>query len=145
MNHSKSSLPRPFLIGFDAEITTPMRPERSLAGPWMCALALAALVGLSPATAQAQQADGSVPDVPDASVGQGGADQGQEEGDDISRVPTNCQASSDCARGFVCKGGRCTYVGYRVAEQGCLLGVNGAVVLAGMGVALFGASRRRRR
>lgn len=145
MNHSKSSLPRPFLIGFDAEITALMRPERSLAGLRRCALALAALVSFFPIPAWAQQADGSVPDVPDASVGQGGADQGQEEGDDISRVPTTCQASSDCARGFVCKGGRCTYVGYRVAEQGCLLGANGALLLAGVGVALFGVGRRRRR
>ena len=146
MNHSKCSLPRPFLIGFDEGMNALLSPNRSSASLWVGALALAVLASLCPAAAFAQQADGSIPDVPDASVGQGGTDQGQEEDDNITRVPTTCQSSSDCARGFVCKGTRCTYVGYRVAEQGCLLGANGAAaVLVGVGVALVGLSRRRRR
>jgi hypothetical protein len=96
-----------------------MRSPNSSAALKVCALALAALASLTSAVAWAQQADGSVPDVPDASVGQGGSDQGQEEGDDPTRVPTTCQDSRDCSRGFSCKGGRCTYVGYRVAGRRC--------------------------
>ncbi|HLL55154.1 MAG TPA: hypothetical protein VK447_16480 [Myxococcaceae bacterium] len=85
--------------------------------------------------------------VPDASVGQGGADQGQEDDEGgTGQVASFCRTSQDCSKGFGCKGSRCVYVGYRNAEEGCLLGVN-ATTGALMGLVLIGARglRRRRR
>jgi len=72
-------------------------------------------------------------DVPDGSVGQGGADQGQEEDDTTGHVATSCLDNRDCSKGFSCSGRRCVYVGYREADQGCVLGLGaGTAVAAGL-------------
>jgi hypothetical protein len=82
--------------------------------------------------------DGSLPD---ASVGQGGADRDNPEGEQgADRVATSCRASRDCNQGFTCQNGRCNYVGYRKGERvGCLVGADGA------GIAIIALSRALRR
>jgi hypothetical protein len=107
---------------------------------FLYALGVALLAWLPPAAAWSEP-DASVPDAPDASVGQGGSDQNQQEGDDITgRVVTVCNDTRDCTRGFSCRSNRCVYVGIREAEQGCLLGFQGVAVLLGIALAM---SRRR--
>jgi hypothetical protein len=88
--------------------------------------------------------DGGVLDAPDASVGQGGADQGQEEDDGTGTVALFCQKPSDCSKGFGCQGRRCVWVGYRNAEEGCLLGLD-ATAAALLGLVLVGTRGLRRR
>ncbi|MHB8877118.1 MAG: hypothetical protein ACYC8T_25765, partial [Myxococcaceae bacterium] len=92
--------------------------------------------------------DASLPDAevfdaaePDASVGQGGADRDTQENEDsVGRTQLFCRSSKDCDRGFTCKVGRCTYVGYRRADNGgCILGVDAATFFLGLGLA-FGRS-----
>lgn len=103
------------------------------------------LLALSPALALAQDAGGEFlldASVPDASVGEGGADRDQQEAEDqTGRVPTVCRESDDCAAGFSCQGTRCVYTGVRRATGGGCLGAAPAVII------LFGAGlavRRRR-
>jgi hypothetical protein len=112
---------------------------------------LTALLGLclgAPAVAWAEdggtEEDGGISSTPDASVGEGGADRDNPEGEDgVGRVVTNCRSSSDCTPRFSCTQGKCRYTGVRDANRvGCLLGPEGALVLAGLG--LVSVWRRRR-
>src|SRR5512145_3130734 len=68
--------------------------------------------------------DGGVSSAPDASVGEGGADRDNPEGEDgVGRVVVNCRSSNDCSPRFTCQQGKCRYSGVREAERvGCLLG-----------------------
>lgn len=113
---------------------------------------LACLPLLLPAVSLAQSADDAgVPDggiripLPDASVGEGGADRDNPEGEDgTGRVNAVCRSTSDCSPRFTCQAGTCRYTGVREAERvGCLLGPEAALVLVGLaGVA---APRRRKK
>ncbi|WP_224244677.1 MXAN_6627.5 family MYXO-CTERM protein [Hyalangium gracile] len=87
--------------------------------------------------------DGGVSMTPDASVGEGGADRDNPEGEDgVGRVVVNCHSSNDCSPRFTCNQGKCKYSGVREAERvGCLLGPEAALVLTGLGLV---AARRRR-
>jgi hypothetical protein len=90
-------------------------------------------------------ADGGVLDqVPDASVGGGGADRDNEENEDGVGQPGGvCLSSRECAARFGCVEGRCRYVGVRQAERvGCLLGPQDTLAVVGLGLLL--ALRRRR-
>lgn len=84
-------------------------------------------------------ADPDVPDptmVPDASVGQGGAQQGNEESD----TTTMCTSDRDCDRGLKCDHNKCTWQRYRQATfSGC-----GGKALATLALSLVVAGRRRR-
>jgi hypothetical protein len=94
----------------------------------------------------ADEEDGGISlPVPDASVGEGGADRDNPEGEDgVGRVVTKCRTSGDCSPRFSCTHGQCQYTGIRDAERvGCLLGPEAAVVLVGLGLAA--AWRRRGR
>lgn len=85
-----------------------------------------------------------VPDamVPDASVGEGGADRDQQEGEDsVGRVPTTCRDNDDCSTGFSCHQTRCVYTGIRRATGGGCLGAAPALLL----VATVAVIARRRR
>lgn len=78
--------------------------------------------------------------IPDASVGQMGAETSQEMED--GKINTVCAASRDCERGFSCAQGRCKYVGYRIATQpGC----TGASALLAFPLMAFWRWRRRQR
>jgi hypothetical protein len=108
---------------------------------------LAILLGLGlflPHRAMAQDADAGVPQAPDASVGEGGADRDNPEGDDATgRVVVNCRGNNDCSPRFTCRQGTCRYTGIREAERvGCLLGPETAALLVGLGLAVV--LRRRR-
>jgi hypothetical protein len=77
------------------------------------------LLGLLLVGTTVQAADGGVDaglELPDASVGMGGADHGSEEND-----PNNaCASDRDCDRGLACRAGTCVYRPYRDAiNQGC--------------------------
>jgi len=87
--------------------------------------------------------DGGISASPDASVGEGGADRDNPEGEDgVGRVVVNCRSSSDCSPRFSCTQGKCRYSGIREAERvGCLGGTEAAVVVVGLG--LVAAWRRR--
>jgi MYXO-CTERM domain-containing protein len=109
---------------------------------------LTAAIGLglgAPFVARAQQGeeDGGISTAPDASVGEGGADRDNPEGEDgVGRVVVNCRSSNDCSPRFSCNQGKCRYSGIREAERvGCLGGPEAAVVLVGVG--LVAAWRRR--
>lgn len=84
----------------------------------------ALLILVAPGVAIAQAPDGGANpdggfDVPDGSVGEGGADRDNEEAEDrTGRVPTVCSESYDCAPGFACRDRRCVYIGIRKAEGG---------------------------
>lgn len=113
-----------------------------------CLPAVLLCLGLAvPALARAQDAgaqeDGGVSSRPDASVGEGGADRDNPEGEDgVGRVVVNCRSSNDCSPRFTCNQGKCKYSGIREAERvGCLLGPEAAVVLTGLG--LVAVWRRR--
>ncbi len=83
--------------------------------------------------------------LPDASVGEGGADRDNEQGDDTTgRVVTVCDRASDCSPGFSCSQGRCTWIGVREAEGGFGCGDTGAsaAMLLPLGI-FFGFVRRR--
>jgi hypothetical protein len=68
--------------------------------------------------------------VPDASVGEGGADRMNQEGED---TPANgpCLSSKDCERGFSCVSNRCVYTGVRTAG-GCAGGTGALLLSAGL-------------
>lgn len=86
-------------------------------------------------------------DAPDGSVGEGGADRDNPEGEDSTgRVPSTCIQSLDCAPQFRCQNGRCTYVGYRDAEGGlgCGCASTTAPPLLMLAAGLTFAARRRR-
>nr|AYM52319.1 hypothetical protein [Hyalangium minutum] len=95
------------------------------------------------AHAQTGGGDGGTSSAPDASVGEGGADRDNPEGEDgVGRVVVNCRSSSDCSPRFSCNQGKCRYTGIREAERvGCLGGPEAVMVLAGAGLAV--AWRRR--
>ncbi|WP_395810419.1 MXAN_6627.5 family MYXO-CTERM protein [Archangium minus] len=119
-------------------------PTRSMLSRLTLFLAL-----LLPVAARAQ--DGGLPDsgilydVPDASVGNGGADRDNPEGDDSTGRPGGaCRTSGDCAARFSCSQGTCRYTGVRQAERvGCLLGPEDTLAVVGLGLVV--AARRRRR
>lgn len=95
--------------------------------------AVAALLLAAP-TAFAQD----LPDasLPDASVGQGGADRGSEE----NETGGPCLDSRDCEGGFTCQAGRC--VPGAVKTAGC--GGTAALGVLATGVGLTLVRRRRR-
>lgn len=102
------------------------------------------LLALSPAAAWAQDAGGFDFDasIPDASVGEGGADRDQQEAEDqTGRVPTVCQDSEDCASGFSCRDRRCVWTGVRRATGGGCLGGGSAMLI--FGTAFVSRSRKR--
>jgi hypothetical protein len=107
------------------------------------ALTLALLL---PLAVQAQDAGtpdaGSVYDVPDASVGNGGADRDNEEAED-GRPGGACRGNTDCPARFSCTQGACRYTGIRQAERvGCLLGPEDSLAVVGLGLGLLVARRR---
>jgi hypothetical protein len=73
--------------------------------------------------------------LPDASVGQGGADRDNEEGDGEGSM---CVDSSTCAAKLECVGGRC--VPRKVTTIGCGSAGEAALALGALGLVL----RRRR-
>lgn len=95
------------------------------------------------AHAQTGGEDGGTSSAPDASVGEGGADRDNPEGEDgVGRVVVNCRSSADCSPRFNCSQGKCRYTGIREAERvGCLGGPEAAMVVVGVGLAV--ALRRR--
>lgn len=94
---------------------------------WPLFLLLGAFLWISPANAQPEPGDGD-PDageeLPDASVGEGGSERDNPEGEDrTGRVQTDCRISDRCAAGFQCVKGECVYTGFRDAEgPSCALG-----------------------
>jgi hypothetical protein len=103
---------------------------------------------LLPLASRAQDAGlqdaGSVYDIPDASVGGGGADRDNPEGDDSTGRPGGtCRSGADCAARFSCSQGQCRYTGIRQAERvGCLLGPEDTLAVVALGLVL--AARRGR-
>ena len=81
-----------------------------------------------------------VPDpsmIPDASVGQGGAQQGNEESD----MAPACTSDNDCDRGLRCVQYKCTWQQYRQATfRGC---GGKAMAVAAIGLVFFARRRRR--
>ncbi len=110
------------------------------------ALGLALLLPLAVRAQDAGTRDaGSVYDVPDASVGSGGADRDNEESED-GRPGGACRSSTECPSRFSCTQGTCRYTGIRQAERvGCLLGPQDSLAVVGLGLGLAVAARRRRR
>lgn len=112
----------------------------------VCLLSLVALLSTAPLAALAQAGDGGEDagvdggelDVPDGSVGVGGADRdGEEQEDSTGRAASKCATQSDCSPGFTCVERRCRYVGPTDAEgSGCLLGAQGALFLGGVALML---------
>ncbi len=84
-----------------------------------------------------------VPDpsmIPDASVGQGGAQMGNEESDSQS----TCMSDRDCDRGLKCEKFKCTWQQYRQATfSGCGAGKALAVLSLGFGAVSVQRLRRR--
>ncbi len=82
-----------------------------------------------------------VPDpnmIPDASVGQGGAQQSTEEADSS----TTCFSDSDCDKGFTCEKAKCRWHQYRNATfVGCGGRALGLLVVGA--VVAFGRRRPR--
>jgi hypothetical protein len=110
------------------------------------ALALALLLPLAGRAQDAGLPDGgSVYDLPDASVGSGGADRDNPEGNDSEGRPGGaCRSGADCAARFSCTQGQCRYTGVRQAERvGCLLGPEDTLAVVALGVVV--AARRRGR
>ncbi|QRN98672.1 hypothetical protein JRI60_06395 [Archangium violaceum] len=110
------------------------------------ALTLTLLLPLAGRAQDAGNPDaGSVFDVPDGSVGGGGADRDNPEGDDSTGRPGGaCRSSVECASRFSCVQGQCRYTGIRQAERvGCLLGPEDTLAVAGLGLVV--AARRRGR
>lgn len=110
-----------------------------MASSFLRACLLAVMLGLGPG---ASAEDGGGSSVPDGSVGEGGADRDNPEGEDSTgRVTVNCRSTSDCSPGFSCTAGRCRYSGLREAERvGCLLGPEAAIGVLALGIL---AARRR--
>jgi len=98
------------------------------------AAVVAVLLWAGVAFAQGQTPDASLPD---ASVGQSGADQNSEEADTNS---TPCLSSNDCDGAFTCSNGRCVPAPVRKAT-GC--GGGAAGLLGMVGVAALVRARRR--
>ena len=74
-------------------------------------------------------AQADLPDagLPDASIGEEGAERGSEEQDTSSNATTICLSSSDCDRGFQCIASHCVYRRFRDAtEEGCVCSAPGA-------------------
>jgi MYXO-CTERM domain-containing protein len=122
-----------------------------MVSPTLRTYLLAVMLGLGLGTslsARAQQdggEDGGSSSPADAgSVGEGGADRDNPEGEDSTgRVVVSCRSSSDCSPRFSCTQGKCRYSGVREAERvGCLLGPEAALGVVGLG--LVAAWRRRR-
>jgi hypothetical protein len=84
--------------------------------------------------------------LPDASVGEGGADRTGEESQDSTA--SECAFDRDCDRGTACVGGRCVFRAARAASTspGCGAVPSGAVLsaLAALLVALAVRARRGR-
>ncbi len=80
----------------------------------------------------------SLPDasLPDASVGQGGADHTSEENDPSGP----CLASTECDHGLQCVNGRCVPQGIRDATFSC----SGAAPVVPLALAAAALGRRRR-
>ncbi|AKQ63350.1 hypothetical protein A176_000262 [Myxococcus hansupus] len=121
----------------------PMFPSRSVLRSRLQCL-VACLPLLLPAAALAQSDGGLDAGLPDASVGEGGADRDNPEGDDSTgRVNTSCRSTRDCSPRFSCDNGLCQYTGVRkVDQQGCVLGAEAALVIVGL--AAVGGYKRRR-
>jgi hypothetical protein len=87
-------------------------------------------------SAPALAADGGTADggdeTPDASAGNGGAE---------DMMGGACMLTRDCTSGFACVGGRCKYVGYQQASSGC----NAAPGAALLGLATALALLRKKR
>lgn len=83
--------------------------------------------------------------LPDASVGEGGPDRDNPEGEDgTGQVATVCRSTRDCSPRFTCQEGTCRYTGVRQAQTtGCLLGPEAALLIVGL--AAVAAPRRKRR
>lgn len=110
------------------------------------ALALLLFLPLAVRAQDAGLADGgSVYDLPDASVGGGGADRDNPEGDDTTGRPGGaCRSGADCAARFSCSQGRCRYTGIRQAERvGCLLGPEDTLAVVALGLVLVARRRGR--
>ena len=122
---------------------TPRSPRRT----WpLLALSLVLLLPLVGLAQDAGSGDGgSVYDIPDASVGTGGADRDNPEGDDSAGRPGGtCRGSGDCAARFSCLEGRCRYTGIRQAERvGCLLGPADTLAVVGLGLVVLARRRGR--
>nr|AYM53908.1 hypothetical protein [Corallococcus coralloides] len=88
---------------------------------------------------------GIVIGLPDASVGEGGADRDNEEGEGgAGRVNTVCRSTRDCSARFTCQDGTCRYTGVRQAKtHGCMLGPEAALFIVGL--AAVAAPRRKKR
>ena len=97
----------------------------------------ALLIGVA---AFADEDGGQIPDasLPDASVGQGGADRDNPESDE-DMTPTTCQFDRDCSSNFHCLSGKCTYAGPR--QIGGCFGGSAALAIPAVGLLLV---RRRR-
>lgn len=85
---------------------------------------------------EGQTARADAPDVPDASVGTGGAEHSSEENDGTNQV---CLDSSQCDMRTSCVKGRCVPTATRTAS-GCGGGGTAALLFAG---AVVAATRRR--
>ena len=110
------------------------------------ALTLALLLPLAGRAQDAGVPDGgSLYDLPDASVGGGGADRDNPEGEDSAGRPGGtCRSSAECATRFSCTQGQCRYTGIRQAERvGCLLGPEDTLAVVALGLVV--AVRRRGR
>jgi hypothetical protein len=95
------------------------------------------------ADAGSEDAGGIYIPLPDASVGEGGPDRDNPEGED-GHLPVTCSRSGDCAPRFTCQQGTCRYTGVRQAERaGCLLGPEAALLIVGL--AAVAAPRRKKR
>ncbi len=100
-------------------------------------LLLSACLVFAPA-ASADGLDASLPSIPDASVGSGGADMNGEE-NDTNNLP--CSSSSQCNLRSSCVQGRCVPGAVRTAA-GCG-GGTGAFSMVGFGLGLTMLARRR--
>lgn len=104
-------------------------------------LLLAGLVFFAPRVALADDLDASLPSVPDASVGQGGADMTSEENDTTN---TPCLDSSSCDARTSCVNGKCVPGATRNAA-GCGGGATNALAVVGLGLGGTVLLRRRKR
>jgi hypothetical protein len=103
-------------------------------------LVLAAVVVFAPRAAWADDLDASLPGIPDASVGQGGADMTSEE-NDTTNAP--CLNSSQCDSRTSCVNGKCLPGPVRNAA-GCGGGATSSLSLVGLGLGGVALLRRRR-
>ncbi len=99
-----------------------------------------AVLAASPAFADAGTRSDGGDETPDASAGEGGAQNMTQEGEEMM-ANGPCMLSRDCERGFSCVNNTCRYVGYRQATTGCSAAGVGGVAIA----ALLVVSRLKRR